>query len=172
MVSFEKTQIKHYPYTHIIVDDFLNDAKDVLKNWDDLNWIQNYREDFLSIGNINYLKEELGKHFSNFNTDTRVVEFIKNTHTHPEVQLIRGSHLDGTDKVYNAVIYVDDIGNCDPDYAGSFQIMEDLNDTKAPLSTIEYKHNRAIFFECTNISYHRFWSRPPYRRNFSFSFIK
>lgn len=172
MVSFDKIQIKHYPYTHIIVDDFLNDVKDVLKNWEDINWIQKYREDFLSENNINYLKNELAKHFPSFNKSTKVEEFIKNTHTYPELQLIRGSHLDGIDKAYNAVIYIDDINYCDPYYAGSFQIMEDLDDNKTPLSTINYKHNRAVFFECGKTSYHRFWSRPPYRRNFSFSFIK
>ena len=172
MFNFSNIQAHTEPFSHIIIDNFLNDGDEVLKQWDNLAWISEYRSKFLEQSNINLLKTELSNYFTNFNWDTKVVELLRNSHTFPNLQLIRGSHLDGIDKVYNAVIYFDDIHQNNPKHAGSFQIMEDTDDNKKPLKTIEYIHNRAVFFECTNISYHRFWSRPPYRLNFSLSLIK
>lgn len=171
MLNFKDVQFFETPYSHIVIENFLTDSQEVCSNWNNTTWVEEYKIRLLN-NYTSVLKEELSKFFKNFDHTVELKEIITNTHTYPELKLIRNSHLDGPDKKYNGVIYLDEVKYVHPNYAGSFQIMESLDDTKQPIKTIEYKHNRAIFFECKENSFHRFWSRPPIRTNFSLSFVK
>lgn len=162
-----KTFFKH-PYPHMVIENFFSDPNIIIENFDSEEFLSKFKNSFSD--HSKDLLIQLKNYFHFLNTDLEPEIYFRNYSSDKGIRLIRGSHLD-SGKSFNSVIYLEEVyDEKNTPFAGSFQIMEDLDDTKNPIKQIDYRFNRAIFFENTENSYHRFWSRYPNRMSVSVSY--
>ena len=196
MINLNKLKYYDTPYRHFVIDDFFEDAE-IYKKLYDSNGDPNYKfkgipgiesredltnyfqETFLPVL-LNKIEEYFGEvdksvWVENVNiTNSRWNDRLNNSDSHASNEFLIGrpSHIDGTSKKYPMLVYFDD-GSAEegiPDYAGSFQLMDWKNPEKV-VKTIDFKNNRAVIFEASCISYHKFWCRPKNRLNLNIPIV-
>lgn len=161
MYNLDNCTYYEKPYPHLVVDNFLTDPVTVIENFESKEFFEEFVIKFEN--NTPQLLTDLKEYFKEMDTTLVPSILFRNYGSQDGIKLIRGSHLDSA-KAFNSVVYLQEIySDKNPPHAGSFQLMEDLDDSKEPIKQIDYKYNRAIFFQNTNNSYHRFWSRYPNR---------
>ena len=196
MISFENLKYYETPYKHFVIDDFFNDPLIYKKlfdergnprgNFEDIGDIKN-RDDLKKYFDENVLPKLLDKieeYFGEVDRDVwienihikndRWIERLNNPDSYASSEYLIGrpSHIDGDSKKYPMLIYFDD-GSAEegiPDYAGSFQLMDWRNPEKV-VKTVDFKNNRAVVFESSTISYHKYWCRPKNRFNLNIPII-
>ena len=195
MVNFENLKYYETPYKHFVIDDFFNDSEIYKKLWNN-NGVPNQQFDIDGLRNRDDLKnyfdknvlptllDKIEEYFGEVDRDVWSERInIKNdlwehrssnpnSNANNEYLLGRGSHIDGPTKKYPMLIYFDD-GSAEegiPDYAGSFQLM-DWRNPEEVVKTVDFKNNRAVVFESSAISYHKYWCRPKNRFNLNIPII-
>jgi len=192
------TDLKYYetPYKHFVIDNFFNDAEIYKKLYDEhgnpehqFNGIDGIecRDDLTKYFQENVLPillDKIEEYFGDVDRDVWV-ENVNITNSRwkdrldnpdplasNEFLIGRPSHIDGPSKKYPMLVYFDDGSAEDgiPDYAGSFQLMDWRNPDQV-LKTIDFKNNRAVIFEASCISYHKFWCRPKNRLNLNIPIV-
>lgn len=156
------------PYPHMVIENFFVNPDRIIQNFTSESFFLEFKKEFTQASKelLNHLKQD----FVNIDVNLPPEIYFRNYSSHAGIRLIRGSHLD-SGKVFNSVVYLEEVySDKNNEQAGSFQIMEDLDDNKPPLKQIDYKFNRAVFFKNTDNSYHRFWSRYPNRMSVSISY--
>ena len=189
MVSFENLKYYETPYKHFVIDDFFNDSEIYKQIWNadgtsnmsfDIRGLKGYFDRTV----LPTLLDKIEQYFGEVDRDVWIeninvmnhkwVSETENTDPNDSTEYLigRGSHIDGSSKKYPMLIYFDD-GSAEediPDYAGSFQLMDWRNPDNV-VKTIDFKNNRAIVFESSQISYHKFWCRPKNRLNLNIPIV-
>jgi len=196
MINFNNLKYYDKPYKHLVIDDFFNDPLIYKKLYDDsgnqrieyngIDGIKN-RDDLKKYFHENvlpFLLDKIEEYFGEVDRDVWVEDVhIKNDSWEKRISnnpefisseylIGRASHIDGPSKKYPMLIYFDD-GNEEqgiPNYAGSFQLMNWENPDEV-LKTIDFKNNRALIFEASCISFHKYWCRPKNRFNLNIPII-
>jgi hypothetical protein len=196
MISFDNLKYYDTPYKHFVIDDFFNDPLIYKKFYDEWG---NPRPDFEGLGDIKnrddlkkyfdenvlpVLLDKIEEHFGEVDRDVWIEGInIKNdtweqrtSNPDPfassEYLIGRPSHLDGPSKKYPMLIYFDDGSGEEgiPEYAGSFQLM-DWENPEEVVKTVDFKNNRAVVFEASCISHHKYWVRPKNRLNLNIPIV-
>lgn len=186
MINYKGFIIEKFtkPFPHITIDNFF--SKEALSfinvNFTEpfaLNKVKKISSEVQSLvkENIPGLDKE-SKHYNhNFEVEVNLYHYSNQT-----IELLRDSHADGPSKYFQCLVYLypPNIEYLDEEGSGRLELMEASNkEEHLDYSTSEFKvskvlpytHNRAVAWQSSYYSAHRFYSCPQGRRTVTFSMI-